>query len=57
MEGTVMAPLTMCAAERSVVLVYTSIFVRSRYGGWFALRPLVCCTVQLWIERRHCNHS
>ena len=28
-----MAPLTKCAVERRVVLVYTSVFVRSRYGA------------------------
>jgi hypothetical protein len=31
--GAVMAPLTMCAVKRRVVLVYTFVFVCSRYGA------------------------
>ena len=41
-------------AARRAGLHFT--FVRSRYGGWFALRPLVRFAVHVWIERLHCNY-
>ncbi len=54
--GTVMAPVTKCAAERRVVLVYTR-FRSLSLWGWFALWPLVRFAIRFRIERLHCNDS
>ncbi len=51
-----MAPVTKCAAERRVVLVYTR-FRSLSLWGWFALWPLVRFAIRLRIERLHCNDS
>lgn len=48
MEGFRMAPLAKIPAEAARRVGLHSAFLRSRYGGWFALRPTVFFSPSDW---------